>query len=110
MKKGDTLKSIAAAIDVKADQWRQLLEAWVKLELGPEFKHVQFARERNGDTALTADSRQILNLINNLDESTRKQVIMAITRPEVLRTLPSINNLHDTLKRKADHPPARSHA
>lgn len=96
-----TIKKIADYLEASPEQWSQLVIAWIKLEIGPEdARHIQLSHESNVINDKAADSEQILQLAKQLDTSDRRQIILAMTRPEVRRSLPAINALYDTVKRK----------
>ncbi len=96
-----TIKKIADYLKASDEQWRQLVIAWIKLEIGPEdSRHIHLSHETTAINDKLADSEQILQLASQLDSSDRKQIILAMTRPEVRRSIPAINALYDTVKRK----------
>jgi transcriptional regulator with XRE-family HTH domain len=96
-----TLRKIANFLKATDAQWGKLVEAWIKLGVGPEeARHLRFhyhSQELRDDAS---DSEQIAQLAKQLNPTERKQIILAITRPEVRRSLAAINSLYDNVRQK----------
>ena len=96
-----TVLKIAEFLDADKTQRNEIVVAWFKLEAGDEAKHIRFTFENSALSDKSDEAAQIASLVSQLDTMDRKQIIMALTRPEVRRVLPSLNSLHDSLKRRA---------
>ena len=96
-----TIKKISDYLGADQGQWHDLIIAWCRMQIPKEdVRHIQFIHGGGAMNDSTSDSEQILKLALQLDTQDRKQIIKTMTRPEVMRSLPSINNLWETVKRR----------
>lgn len=92
-----TLRDISRFLKLDESKWRQLVIAWIRLEIGPDAKHIHIEPSPHPIRERDDQSREICTLAAQLSLQDQKHVLKAITRPEVLRVLPSLNHLHEQI-------------
>src|SRR5258707_1226791 len=98
-----TLRSISKYLRLSQDQWRQIVMAWVKLEIGSDARHIQLVQTADALHGRADKSHQIQNVAAQLEPSDQKQVLLAMSRPEVRRLLHALNDFYEACRnRKRD--------
>lgn len=94
-----TLKKICDYLGADKQQWSEILAAAMKLKIGNDARHLNISYGKTPNKQDQSDRDQVVNLVEQLDEFDRQQIIMAMMRPQVRSCLPSINKLYDQLKK-----------
>lgn len=110
----DTLKAIAHAYNLNQTEWLELLVAWIRAEIGTDAQYLTFSpsptqtkfssRFRNAAKPLQA---LLLESFNRLTVHDQKEVIAAIARPEVIRSVQSLNQMYASVEAKSRKKPGQ---
>lgn len=97
-----TLKEIANVLGVKDEDWIELIIAWIKLEIGQDAQKMWIEPKEQKASKLhdaqeSAQAKAMM-LFNQLNSEDRHQIILAMERPEIRRSLPALNKLYDSLR------------
>ncbi len=101
-----TLRAIATYLKLSHAQWLALLTAWIKAEVGPDSQHLEIFV--HADDSAKGQARRELKTIQELSAqlpaAERQQIILALSRPQVRKCLPLLEQLHHALNPPAPHP------
>ena len=97
----ETIRRLAQVLRLSEPERLEMVVSWLKLQLGEDFR--QLAVEiRNGPGGILKESEQlsakIQVLVSDLPRKMQEQLYLTLQRPEVLRCLPSLNQLYDSIK------------
>ena len=75
------------------------MAAWVKTELGAEAKNLVI-KPRTGQPLKGQETNeaQCVKLFNKLPHEQRLQILKAMERPEVMRSIPPLNALFESMR------------
>lgn len=99
----ETIRQIAKALRLSEAIKLDLLVSWLKLEVGEDFQKLQVGIKEQPLAVRDEEflPARIQMLIADTPRKYQEQLHLALQRPEVLRCLPALNALYDSLKQGA---------
>lgn len=97
----NTLRQIASKCHCSDSQWKELLLAWIRLEIGEEdFQNLDIqAATTNSDT------KKLINQFSRLNTDDQASVLKTLERRELLNCLADLNKVYDNLAKPTKRKP-----
>jgi transcriptional regulator with XRE-family HTH domain len=95
----ETVSTIAHRLKLSQADYADLLRIWVKAQLGDDAKLLWIDPKKESELIHESNNipLQIQTLAANLPDRLQHQVLLALQRPEIIRSIEHLNNLHDRL-------------
>ena len=99
----ETIRQIAKALKLSEAGTLDLLVSWLKLEVGEDFQKLQVGVKEQPLAVRDEEflPARIQMLVADTPRKFQEQLHLALQRPEVLRCLPALNDLYDSVKQRA---------
>ena len=100
----DTVRQVARALKLSEEERLELIVLWLKLEVGDDFHKLDVELKDRPATARDTDylPAKIQVVLRDAPRKYQEQIYLALQRPEVLRCLPALNELYDTLRKNPE--------
>ena len=100
----ETIQQIARAAELSEPERLDLVVCWLKLAASEDVHKLIIEVKDQPAAIRDADHfpAKIQMLISDTPKKFQEQVYLALQRPEVLRCLPTLNDLYDSLKKSAE--------
>lgn len=97
----DIILSIAKSLRLPDEDTSELLIAWVRHKLGDDAHRLWIDPKRKSDKLKDSESleAQLITKIRNLPVRFQQEILKAIDRPEVLKGIENLNELHDRISK-----------
>lgn len=98
-----TVQLIAQKLKLKEADRTDLVLAWIKAELGPEAKHFWIDPKKPAELLKDKENipHQVAGLVSALPTQMQAEILNALQRPEVLKSVKHLNELYDRVRKAA---------
>lgn len=102
----ETVQQLAKACRLSEEDRLDLIVSWLKIEVGEDF-HKLLVGVKDQPSAVRETEHlpaKIQMLIQDIPRKFQEQIYLALQRPEVLRCVPALNDLYDSLRKGTKAP------